>query len=161
MPLQIYGRRPLSLLEAGLYAGFAAILLTFVSIHLLEIMEMAERLAVEATLSQVVSGVSSRLAVDALRGGAADPAALARRNPFDLAGMSVPNFVGEIGGRESAALSKGSWAFDAERAELVYLPRLSSGLHTSDPEGALRFRAVVGPRGLSYTLAPTNPYRWE
>ena len=154
----IYGRRPLTRLEAGIYGVLAAILLTVVALRLLNQMEVAERAAMEATIMQLMSAGATRLAYGTLRGEAQD---LAGRNPFELAGISPRNFSGVIDPLQPKALERGFWAFDPDRRELIYLPRLHSTLETSDPEGALRFRVEVSAREMRYKLVPTSPYRWD
>ena len=159
MPLAIYGRRRLTRLEAALYGGIAAVLIAVVASHLLDLMEAAERLAVESTINQVNGAVTARLAYEVMRGDA-NVRSWERRNPFDLARLSPRNFVGEVDSMQPGALERGTWAFDPARAELVYFPRRQSGLQTADPDGALRFKAVVN-NGIRYVLVPTSPYKWE
>jgi hypothetical protein len=157
----MYGRRRLTKLEAALYGGIAAVLIVVLAYWLLEVMELAERSAMEATVYQVNAAVSTRLAFEVMRGGATNLQGWARRNPFKLANMSPPNFAGEVDSVGPGTQERGTWAFDASRAELVYLPRLRTGLQTSDPEGAVRFKASVSSTGMGYTLVPASPYRWE
>jgi hypothetical protein len=161
VPLSIYGRRPLTRLEAALYGGIAAILITFFAYRLLEVMELAERTAMEATVNKLNAAVNTRLAYEVMRGTVANAPAWAMRNPFELGNVSAGNFAGEVDSARPGALERGTWAFDASRAELIYLPRLGAGLQTSDPQGAVRFKAIVGRNGMGYMLVPTSPYRWE
>ena len=58
--------------------------------------------------------------------------------------------VGDLGLRELASLERPAWAFDRQRGELVYLPRLHRTLTTTDPAGALRFRLAPQVSGLGY-----------
>jgi hypothetical protein len=69
--------------------------------------------------------------------------------------------VGELGARGLSSLERPSWAFDAQRGEVVYLPRIRRGLRTEDPAGALRFRLVPHPSGLGYSLVSTSRYEWQ
>ena len=159
--MRIYGHRPLTRLEAALYGGIAAVLIAVMAHRLLDVMELAERSAMQATVNQVNAAVTTRLAYEVMRGEVRNVPAWARRNPFELARMSPSNFLGEVESTKPGSLERGSWAFDPSRAELVYLPRLRTGLHTTDPEGALRFRSIVSPNGMGYMLVPASPYRWE
>ncbi len=160
LAFKIYGRRPLTKLETGLYAGIVAILMALFVPYVLGFMELAERTAMQSTLMQVTSGMNTRFAYDLLQGKAGDFSALARANPFELARVSPKNFLGETDAAEVATLERGSWFYDVPRGELVYLPRLRTGLHTTDPDSALRFR--LEPNGaFGYTLVPSVPYRWE
>ena len=124
-------------------------------------MEIAERAAMDATVIQTISAVNTRLAHQRLKGEVPNVAEWSRRNPFELAGMSPRNFAGLIDPLQPSALERGSWAYDPQRAELVYSPRLASGLTTPDPDGLVRFRVEVGPRGLGYMLVPTPAYTWR
>ena len=159
--MKIYGRRPASKLEAALYGGIAAILIAVFASQLLDYMEIAERSAMQATLGNLVAAINTRLAYEVMRGEIGNVSGWPRRSPFELARASAGNFAGERDTLGPDALVRGTWAFDAVRGELVYQPRLRRGLETSDPEGALRFRAVVDPRGFGYRLVPTSPYRWN
>ena len=161
MPFNIYGRRPLTRLEAALYGGIAAILITVLAYRLLDVMELAERLAMEATVNKLNAALSTRLAYEVMRGTVSDAPKWATRNPFALANISPPNFIGEVDSTLPGALERGAWAFDASRAELVYLPRLHTGLETADPDGAVRFKGVVERHGMGYMLVPTSPYKWR
>ena len=157
--MKIYGRRPLTRLEAGIYGAIVAILVTVFATRMLSYMEAAERARMEVTVTQLMSAASVRRAYGVMRGQAEDAASWRKRNPFELAGFPSPNFSGEIDPLQPKPLERGWWAFDPVRGELIYLPRLRSGLETSDPDGALRFRVEIN--GMRYMLVPTPPYRWQ
>jgi len=157
--MKIYGRRPLTRLEAGIYGAIVAIFVTVFATRMLAYMEAAERATMEATVTRLMSAAGVRRAYGVLRGQADDAAGWTKRNPFELAGFPPPNFSGEIDPLQPKPLERGSWAFDPARGELIYLPRLHSGLETSDPDGALRFRVEIS--GMRYMLVPTPPYRWQ
>jgi hypothetical protein len=159
--MRIYGRRPLTRLEAALYAGIVAILIAVFASQLLDYMEIAERSAMQATIGNLIAAINTRLAYGVMRGEVVNVSAWARRNPFELAKVSPSNFTGEVDVSTLGSLERGRWAYDVSRAELVYLPRLRRSLETSDPDGILRFRAVVDPRGFGYALVPTPVYRWN
>lgn len=155
VPLRIYGRRPLTRLEAGLYAVIVGVLIAVLMERLLDQMALAERSTVETTLNNLMSAVNTRLAYERMRGQAPNLEAWVRGNPFELAGASPGNFAGEIDAVQAADLARGSWAFDRDRGELVYLPRLPIGLIT---EGALRFRADLGNGGV-YRIVAVEPHQ--
>ncbi len=159
--MKIYGRRPLTKLEAALYAGIAAILLAVFASRVLDYMEIAERSAMQATISNLIAAINTRLAYDVMRGEVGNVSAWARRNPFELAKVSSSNFSREVDASTPGSLERGKWAYDVSRAELVYLPRLRRGLETTDPDGILRFRAVIDSRGFGYALVPVPMYRWN
>lgn len=161
MALLIYGRRPLTRLEAALYAVIAAILIAIVVERLLDYMEIAERSSVQATIANLTAAINTRLAYEVMRGEIGNVSDWPRRNPFDLAHASASNFAGEMDTSAAGAMTRGAWAFDVVRGELVYRPRLHRGLETTDPTGALRFRAVIDARGFGYRLDADPPYRWN
>ena len=157
----MYGRRPLTRLEIAIYAAGCAILIAVFADRALGYMELAEKAAMQTTLNVLVSGINARVAAEMLRGPAPAAAAWSGRNPVELAGTAPPSFVGDLGRRELASLERPAWAFDGQRGELVYLPRLHRTLTTTDPAGALRFRLVPHVSGLGYRLVSTSRYDWD
>jgi hypothetical protein len=124
-------------------------------------MEWAERTAMYTTLTVVASSVNARVAADMLRGSAKPAGSSAGGNPFELGGTTPPFFMGDLGSRDLRSFERPAWAFDAQRGEVVYLPRIRRALRTQDPAGALRFRLVPHPSGLGYSLVSTSRYEWE
>src|SRR6185503_2090428 len=133
----MFGRRPLSRLEMGLYAGIVATLLAVFVRQAMDYMEIAERAAMQATLNNAVSAINFRLGYNVLTSGAPQDADWATRNPFEIARMSPPNFAGDVESSRVVSLASGSWAFDTGAAELVYLPHLSARLETEDRDGLI------------------------
>lgn len=148
----LYWRRPLTRLEAGTYAALVGVFLVIFARYMLGYMEVAERVAMEATLMNTSAAINIK-AAQAFIGQRPAPRDVMQRNPFEVAGATPPNF-GEL-----ASLASGGWAYDAERGEVVYLPRLRSSLHTSDGQSTLRFRLVRGRAG--YAFEPSAPFTWE
>jgi hypothetical protein len=152
----MYGRRPLTKLEAGLFAGFVGILLTVFARQALDYMELAERAAMEATLVNAVTAINLRLVEDTLN-RRKDDSDWTRRNPFELARMAPANLATKSNDSTSAS---GYWRYDSTTAELVYTPRLHFRLQTSNGQASLRFRLIARPVG-GYNLVPISPYRWD
>ena len=161
LPLKLYGRRPLTRLESGLYAGIAAILIAIFAAYVLDFMDTAERVGMELTLSYVISGANTRVAYDMLLGKTPAGLAATRTNPFELARMTPGNFLGSGDSSNIGSLERGSWFYDVTREELVYLPRLRRGLETAAPDNALRWRFARRNDGPGYVLTLTTPYRWQ
>jgi general secretion pathway protein G len=149
-------RRRLTRLEAAISAAVVGVLLAVFLERILYYMELAERTVMVLTVSNVNSALSVRSAFGVLAGRATTDKL---SNPFDLAGMSPGNFVGELDSPNLATLERGQWVFDRIRRELIYLPRLRRGLALSDPEGAIRFR--LEHRGPNSMLVPTSEYTWD
>jgi hypothetical protein len=156
----MYWRRRLSRLEAAIYGTAVALVLLVFLERLLFYMELSERTVMEVTVSNVNSALHVRRAYDLLaRKAAANDETALSHNPFELAGMSPANFLGEAVLPNLVGLERGNWIFDRSRRELIYLPRLSRSLQTADPDGAIRFR--LEPRSNSgLMLAPTSKYKW-
>ena len=157
----MFGRRPLSRLEMGLYTGIVAILIAVFARQALDYMEIAERATMQATLSNAVAAINFRLSYNILTGGGPQDADWGTRNPFEIARMSPPNFAGDLEPSRIVSLSSGTWAFDTASSELVYLPRLSARLQMESGDGPIRFRLKRQSGAIGYMLVPTIPYRWE
>jgi len=68
--------------------------------RLLEVMEVAERTAMQATVAQLNAAITTRLAYEVMRGEVGNVQAWTRRNPFELARVSLEETL--------AALAKGA-----------------------------------------------------
>jgi hypothetical protein len=136
-------RRSLTRLELSLAAAALGIALVIFADRALDVMELAERNAMEATLSNVTSAVNTRVAHALLKGEKVD---WQKRNPFEVAGVRLPSE---------------SWSFDDEQNELVYRPRLRRHLHTDQPGGTLRFRLTPHRAGMGYLFVPAAGFQWQ
>jgi hypothetical protein len=134
----VYWRRRLGRLEIALYTAIVAIAAAVFIERLLYHLELAERSAMDLTVSRLNSAINTRLAYDLLSGRSIDAPAALERNPFQLAGMSPTNFHGEVDHPYLPGLERGSWVFDRSRKDLIYLPRLRRGLRSDDPDEAIR-----------------------
>jgi hypothetical protein len=156
----MYGRRRLTRLEGALYGIVGAVLLALFADRLLAYMELAEKTAMQATVSSLTSAINARVALAMVQGQTLSPGRWSGRNPFELAGSSS-GAARPLGSQTVAELERPSWTYDVERGEIIYLPRLYRGLHTQDPDRALRFRLVAHPAGLGYRLVSTSGYEWD
>jgi hypothetical protein len=154
----VYWRRPLTRLELGIYTALIGVAVVLLADRLLDTMEVAERTAMDVTLTRINSAINIQLAADRIGGRLPRIAEALQRNPFEVARMSPGNFLGELEEPDLELLDRGNWLFDRTRKELVYLPRLRRGLQAS--ENVLRFR--LERRGAeAYVLAPVTPYSWR
>ena len=154
----MYWQRRLTRLELGLYALIVAVVLLFFLDRVADTMELAERASMEVTVSQINSGLNIRMATDRLYGRLTRVSNLLERNPFEVAGTTASNSLGELDFRNLEDLERGNWVFDSRRRELVYLPRLHRRLHTGDR--TIRFHLVRKGDGM-LLLAPITPYVWD
>lgn len=156
----MYGRRRLTRLEATVYSIVGAILLALFAERLLAYMEAAEKVAMETMVNTLTSAINARVAVEMINGSPPPRGRWAGRNPFEIA-SGDSTYARALGSQTVAALDRPSWTYDAERGEVLYLPRLSRGLRTPDPHGAVRFRLVPHAAGMGYALVSTSGYEWH
>jgi general secretion pathway protein G len=150
-------QRRLTRLEAGICAALVAAVLAVFLERALYYLELAERTVMMLTVTNLNSALNVRRAYGML---GAQPMDDQLRNPFELAGMSPVNVLGEIDSPSLATLERGQWVFDRTRNELIYLPRLRRGLVIADPEGAIHFKLERRSHGMAM-LAPTSEYSWD
>lgn len=155
----MYGRRRLTRVEIAAYAGLIAAALVVFTKFVLDYMEMAERTAMEMTVSNVTSALNIYYATQVMTGAQPASGDWTRRNPFELAHTFPAGYLGELGPRNPAMAQRPAWFFDAANAELLYLPRLHDHL-SSAVEGELRFRLERRGSGFGFALVPTSPYEW-
>ena len=137
----------------GLYAGLVSLAVLAFFERAAHYMEIAERMAMEATVMNVNAALQLRSARAMLEGRSPEAPSVASQ----MAGS--PNYAGALGTADLGGLDRAQWAFDSTRSELVYLPRLRRGLSVDDPDDAIRFR--LGLDGKIYKLVPTNEYVWQ
>lgn len=155
----MYWQRRLTRLEVGIYACVASVAIAVFLEHLLQHMELAERTSMEVTISRVNSRIHLARAYAILKGEhAAD--APQQTNPFELSGVTPPNFLGTVDIVELKSVERGSWLFNKATGEVIYLPRLHRGLRTEDPDSAIRFSWALAAGGM-HMLVPTPQYAWD
>jgi hypothetical protein len=155
----MYGRRKLTRAETAVYAGVIAVLIVVFTSYVLDFMEMAEKAAMETTVSTVTSALNVHYARRVMAGEAVDARRWLAGNPFELARAFPAGYMGELDGRDPSTFDRPAWFFDTARREVLYLPRLRR--HLSSPFGSeVRFQLARRPSGLGFVLAPTSPYEW-
>lgn len=163
----IPGRRQRNYLQSALYVVIAGILATVLLERLLTYAEIAEKSAMEATLSRLQSSLYTRVALLALKGEHEAIDVLPRRSPFATGAMQASNYRGEFIGLP-AELEGGTWLYDEVRNELVYVPSLNRHLlaDPSDPTVKhLRFRLELQRASAQVytgvTVRPVVAYVWD
>jgi type II secretory pathway pseudopilin PulG len=134
--------------------------------------EAAEKAAMEYTVGAVKSALQLRVAAMLVRGEEKNIESLARVNPIDWLMEPPRDYRGEFRSPQPA-VPPGSWYFDADRSELVYVPNLDRHLERlADGSKRPRFRVRLhfepakpdsGPRRgvLAGTwVEPVMPYTW-
>ena len=163
-------RSGFTLIELMVVVALVAILGAVLFDRVQAYQEQAEKAAVEQTLAAIRSGLQLQFAGRMLRGEGARLGSFADENPMDVLAEPVQNFGGIFSGAAGAGLKKGTWYFNQERRELLYLPNLNDHLQLGPNENALRFQVLLlgappaGPQATpSYTgirLVPVMRYQW-
>lgn len=156
----MYGRRRLTRVEMAIYAVVIATLVVVFADYAVDYMEMAEKMAMETTVTNVTAALNIRYAAAVMTGEAIDPKRWMAGNPFELAKAFPPSYAGEVSGAASAPASRPAWFFDTARKQAVYLPRLHSHLEVADGSEEVRFRLRPHPSGFGFVLVPARSYSW-
>jgi len=126
--------------------------------------ELTEKTVVESTIVNLRSGLRMKIADLIIRGRAEQQQALAGANPVDLLEHPPKGYLGEM--RGPGNLPPGSWYYEQDRSELVYIPNLRANLVLAEgaqPE-VLRLRwqlkAGGGGGGHSVDIELLTPYHW-
>lgn len=151
----MYWRRTLTRLELALYASVISVVVLAFLERSLYYMELAERVAMELTVTNVNSSLAVRSAYEMLggRGMPVEP------NPFEALVRPPANYLGVFAAPDLGAAERGAWLYDSARQELVYLPRLHRGLSAPDAAQGIRFRLEARQR--KYKLVPTTDISWH
>src|SRR3954451_2985250 len=159
--MAVYWQRKLTRLELGLFAGLAAVLIGVFVEKAFDLMELAERTAMEVTVQHVNSALRIRRATELLDGAALESVKALQRNPFEFARVKVPNVHPDVADAKALPeLERRYWVFDRSDHELVYLALHHRRLHGEGPQGLVRFR-LVGSSDKGYVLVPAAQYSWE
>jgi hypothetical protein len=164
----IPGNRQRNYLQSALYVAIAGILAAVLLERLLTYAEVAEKAAMEATLSRLHAALYARLAYLALRGEYETIEALPEKSPFVTADVRSSNYLGEFDGVPPEGGEAGKWFYDRMRRELVYVPNLKRHFSSASGEQMpplMRFRIELKKASKdAYTgvaLTPVNAVRWD
>jgi hypothetical protein len=133
--------------------------------------EAAEKARMELEMTTLKLALQARIGTQIAEHQPVDYPAIARDNPVRWLDAPMPGYRGEPGPEEAKLLPGGSWYFDRQALELVYLPRLDLHLK-ADGSGRKRvrfrvqvLRAQAGARKddaamIGLRLVPVEGYRW-
>jgi general secretion pathway protein G len=138
--------------------------------------ELAEKAAMEQTVSAIRSALAIQMAGLVTHGKTDAIPALVDVNPFQFVTNRGKNYAGEYFEVSGGDIASGSWYFDLKRKELVYLIR--RGEHFASAEGEtkqIRYKVklvhnewlakVFEKEGRDYVggvvLEEIAPYRWD
>ena len=127
--------------------------------------EITEKVVVETTIVNIRSGLRFRIAELLLAGAGGQQATLAGSNPINYAERPPPGYLGEL--RKPGKLPPGSWYYEQDRAELVYIPILTANLtldgRPAGDDAGLRWQIakISGEAGVvEVDIRLLTPYRW-
>jgi hypothetical protein len=128
--------------------------------------ELAEKTSVEATAMNMRSGLRLKIAELIVKGNLEQQSQFAKKNPVQFLEHLPAGYLGEM--KTPGILPPGSWYFDQNSSELVYIPKLSSNLlietGTSVANGiSLRWqiRQPDGSSGFSFVdVELVTSYKW-
>ncbi len=134
--------------------------------------EAAEKVVVEVTVMHMRSGLRLRVAELMMEDRMDEAGELARENPVNWLKAPPPNYVGSLHHPNTHTIPPGSWYFDADQQELVYL--LYHHRYFEPEKGAdnlIRFRVTTRtpkpdktirtrPKISGLALTQMTPYRW-
>lgn len=170
MQERFWQQRGLTRFEFAVVAILLAILLGTYLRAVRYYQEQAEAVSVRLTISHIQVGFAQEWAERISKGNNRQGVVeLVGANPVRWLEYPPPNYLGEMKTPKVERLDPGSWFFDLNRKELVYLPRLSSHLEQSGSADTkvlrwtLRLAQNPKPKDPEFgdlTLVPVYPYQW-
>jgi prepilin-type N-terminal cleavage/methylation domain-containing protein len=139
--------------------------------RLLFYQEAAEKARMELEVTALKLALQVQIGARIAEHQRVDYPALARENPVRWLDASMAGYRGEPGPEEAKLLPGGSWYFDRQALELVYLPRLNRYLDAGGiARNCVRFRVQLlraargarkdDPATIGLRLVPVAAYRW-
>lgn len=138
------GCRAFTLWELMVVVALVVFLFAITIENLLPLRGDAERVAVTATRSSIVSTIGLEAVRRTLTDGMAGMEAMDGANPIEWLGVTMGNYAGSVQGAGYESIPRGHWAFDEDAEVLVYrvrYPEYFQGSFTAPP--VIRFRVAV------------------
>ena len=164
--------RGFTLIELVVVICIVALLFGVALDRLLRYQELGERTAMEQNIAVINVALTMKFAalMAAGRGPAIEKEVGA--NPIDLLARPPLNYLGALYAPEPASVPRGSWYYDRETGDLVYVPSRTRFLSAPpDAANGLRFRVALmdpSPRGAEgitelrqALILARQPYRWS
>ncbi len=165
-------RRGFTLVELVVVICVVALLFGIALDRLLRYQELGERTAMELNIAAINVALTMKFAALVAAGGGPAIAKEVGANPVDLLARPPQDYLGALYAPEPGSLPRGSWYYDRESGDLVYVPSRTRFL-TDPPDAAngLRFRVALvepsrrGDEGLTELrqalIKARQPYRWN
>jgi len=160
-----------TLLELVVVICLVAIFASVALDRFLRYQEIAEKAAMEATVGAMRSAAALQASARILHGGLDSVLLLADENPIEWLATPPPGYRGALYEAGTAGIPRGSWFFDLQKKELVYLPQRTK-FFTPAPDGRLEvhYKVIVKiskgePRTAANALSEldvrlTSPLSW-
>jgi len=159
-----------TLLELSIVVLLIGILASVLLNRTLRYQEFAEKTVVEATVANMRSGLRYRIAELMMSDRMNEMGSLSHENPMSWLKTPPSNYLGHLGQAQAQRIPPGSWYFDTERHELVYLLQHVRYFQPGpDGQKAMRFRVTASTRKNAANdsirvegirLAPVASYDW-
>lgn len=151
---KLRGASRLEMLAALVLIGIVAALLLE---RLTRYQEYAEKAVMEATITNMRSGLRVRVAELMINGRMAQMGGLLDENPIAWLAAPPPNYGGLLARPDGGKALPGYWYFDAGRRQLVYFPRhrrfFQPGVNGANE---VRLQAMARAPGGGMTRSPTG-----
>ena len=136
-------QRGFSLIELVVSLALIAVLAGVLLQRLQFYQEAAEKARMELEVTKLKVALQVRVGTQVAEQRVVDFAAVARENPMSWLDQPMTGYRGEPGPSEARLVPPGSWYFDRDQLELVYLPVRNRYL-APDSTGRKRVRFKVG-----------------
>lgn len=134
----------MSKLELLVLLAVVGILASIVLERMLTYQELVEKTVMEATVTNMRSGMRLRIAELKMRERNHEIGTLLQQNPIDWLEQPPANYRGTLPATFKSNAHDSGWFFDAGTGELVYRPRLHRFFESaSKGDDAVRFRVVA------------------
>lgn len=151
---KLRGASRLEMLAALVLIGIVAALLLE---RLTRYQEYAEKAVMEATITNMRSGLRVRVAELMINGRMAQMGGLLGENPITWLAAPPPNYGGLLAQPDGGKALPGHWYFDARRRQLVYFPQhrrfFQPGVNGANE---VRLQAMARAPGGGVTRSPTG-----
>ena len=162
--------RGFTLIELIVVICIVAVLFGVALDRLQRYQELAERVAMERNLAAMNLALTLKFASLVTSGRVAEIEKEAGTNPVRLLARPPDNYLGELYAPDPATIAEGSWFFDRQAGDLVYVPSRTRYLSfPRESPGRLHFRIFLtdpsrepgAPKELPQPfVGPVRPFGW-
>jgi general secretion pathway protein G len=133
-----------SLIELVIVIAIISVLMSVFLDRVWYYQELAEKTAMEESVGAIQSALTMQVGKNYTRGNQQELAQLATENPVHWLQKSPKNYVGEFFDPTPRSVAPGSWVFDLNARELIYvLDRAEHFVPASDGKKWIRFHINV------------------